>query len=131
MSVHGRRAFRYDDSGGPSKYFISLFLLLLFFAVAPDLWAAAPLRSGQPYAETILQHGTDYSCVAPQRIDNLGCPCPSHESENTVKRCSIGFHQYASKGMKRKCVTFATKFAHGVEINGHPYTKVCHARRLR
>jgi nucleoside-diphosphate-sugar epimerase len=42
------------DSGCFSNYFYGLGVLLLFFGTMTDLWAAAPLRSAQPYAEAAL-----------------------------------------------------------------------------
>ena len=44
----------YSESGHSSKYFFSLWVLLLLFAGVTDLRAAAPLRPGQPYAEAAL-----------------------------------------------------------------------------
>jgi len=44
----------HNHSGHWSKSFSSLWALLLFFGTGAELWAAAPLRSGQPYAEADL-----------------------------------------------------------------------------
>lgn len=54
MDTDRRRAIMHKGPGQSPRYFLDLWVLLLPFAGVADLWAAAPLRSGQPYAEAEL-----------------------------------------------------------------------------
>jgi len=54
MKADAKSSIIHKDCGRASRYFFSLCIMLLFFAGAADLRAAAPQRSGQPYAEATL-----------------------------------------------------------------------------
>jgi hypothetical protein len=103
----------HNNSGHFSRYSSSLWVLLLFLVGVADLWAAAPLRSGQPYAEATLCSRSDVVFCEdfnyPQNFTSSGDPGPENWINPDLANGSIGTAYGASSRRIAQATGFTTK----------------------